>query len=90
MPLDPEVLAELVVETIDRALAPMRGQVAALEVKVATAIPAAGAIEADDLVATFAGLLLNELADLHRPAMQKRIVRDTHGQIERVIEEPAA
>jgi hypothetical protein len=122
--LDPEVLAELVVQAIDTALGPMRERLAAIdaslarlpgheqslgelrdrvltvelkaalpgligETKASRARPVVEDIAPEDMAASVAGLLRQELADLPVvPRTQKRIVRDAQGQIERVIEEP--
>jgi hypothetical protein len=82
--LDAESLAELVVQTVDLALAPLLERVKVLE---AHGVPPE--IAPEDIAASVAGLLRKELADLDLtpPRTQKRIVRDAQGQIERVIEE---
>lgn len=84
MSLDAESLAELVVQTVDLALAPLLERVKVLETHN---VPPE--IAPEDIAASVAGLLRKELADLDLtpPRTQKRIVRDAQGQIERVIEE---
>ncbi len=48
-------------------------------------------LSADDVTANFTLLLRSELSALELPApkVQKRVIRDSRGQIERVVEEPA-
>lgn len=90
---DADVLADVVIETVALALAPMLERVAAAEARLQSMETKAAApvvdVEPEDIAASVAGLLRKELADLPVPArMHKRIVRDARGQIASVIEEP--
>ncbi len=63
-------------------------RVASMETKVA-AIPAD--VSPDELAQQFAGLLKKELDAIAPPVrLQKRIIRDAAGRLERVVEEPVA
>ena len=80
-------LAPVLRAYVARMVDPVVTRVGALEAK---ALPAPAEIAPEDIAASVAGLLRKELADLDVPApprLQKRIVRNAQGQIERVIEE---
>jgi hypothetical protein len=89
---DPDVLADVVVDTVALALGPVLDRLVAAEARILTmeAKSAVPDVDPDDIAASVAGLLRKELADLPVVArMNKRIVRDARGQITNVIEEPA-
>lgn len=146
--MQPEQLADVVVQAVQTALAPVRARVAAVEAEVKTvgdlrervavmetkappvmppdlservlrveertptkelwtALTAnvtdmrtrldvldptkAAPVDDDDLAASLTGLLRKELAGLEpAPRIQRRVVRDGAGRVERVIDEPIA
>jgi hypothetical protein len=85
LPLDVDALAAEVVQLVQGALAPLQARLTALEARATTP----ESIAPDDIAASVAGLLRQELATVALPPRrQKRIERDAHGQIARVIDEP--
>lgn len=82
-------MATVVKDYVRTDRAALEARLADLEAKQQTLPPALPEIAPEDIAASVAGLLRKELADLEiPPRVQKRIVRNAAGQIERVIEEP--
>jgi hypothetical protein len=95
VPLDAEQVAELVVQAVDLAMAPVLERLAAAEARVQVYSELATkhlggepAIDAEDLSASVTGLLRKELDDLRAPVAPTRkvIERSATGFI--VTEEP--
>lgn len=70
------------------ALAPVMERVSKMEATLAAAPIPEPSVDPDDLVASFTGMLTKELAALDTPRTQKRVERDEHGNVTRVVEEP--
>lgn len=85
MLLDPEQLAADVVQIVKSALAPIAARVAQVEARMPMPEPE---VPSDDLAASFTRLLTKELGALLPVRMEKRVERDEHGNVARVIEEP--
>ena len=92
---DPNVLADVVIDTVALALGPVLDRLVAAEARIVAmeakaAAPVVEHVDPEDIAASVAGLLRKEWADLPVVARtQKRIVRDARGQIANIIEEPA-
>ena len=81
MPLDPEAFSDLVIDTVERAVAPLYARIALLEATKAAPATVPDELSPEDMAASVAGLLRKELDDLTaRPAAtRKRIEKDATG-----------
>lgn len=86
MTFTPAELADIVATGIKAAMRPALTRLAALEAA------RADQVTDEDITREVAALVRRELLGALPPAlkMQKRIIRDQHGKIARVVEEPEA